>query len=622
MSTFRVRARTALVLVLVGLSTLVVASPPATANSQHPTVKFVTPVCTNADAVSVNGIINWKTGPVGTVDVNWGDGSHSPAPFPDGHAYAGPGSFTITLTVTNSNGSGTAVKAVTVGPTSTTCDYTVSPQPIAEEGSLAPGQSAPVVVTVRNPAGKAIASPEPVWLSFTPAPGGGTATACCSAAGISIPLATTPNAFVTGGHEPPGEALVTYTQPLTLPPSGTDVITAAPIPAAAAGSASTSYQFSSSPVPLTPPPSIKSDCTADVSVPLGQWLRNLPPNSTVDPPPAACYQVDEGLSLSFPNNLTIDGGTYENLSTMPASSNGNGTQRGSPVFNALGGTGLTLENMTISGMNPGGYDSKMAFAAGIELQGTANATIENITITGTYGDGITLDPLRNGSDHKGSGILSPTINASISNVDITGPGRMGIAFVSVRGVTANANGASVSAVTIDNVGLDTFDVEADQGDEGSQNVTINGCTASTTGAGDFFADGGSSSGKQTGNITVENCTMQQAQAGTAIWVARPTTGTIDRGPFVFDSDAFDCGTSTLVTCVIVSGGAVTVSNSTLTFPTGAPPYENVYTATSGTLLTFLNDTVTGYGLESDGTSGTADSTSLVTLTGGTWTPGS
>jgi hypothetical protein len=615
----RVVARAAAVAALVGLCTIAVAAAPASADIHHPTVTFVTPVCTSGQDVAVNGTINWKVGPVGSLTLNWGDGSSGPASFPDSHVYAGSGTFTITATVSNLHGTGTATKTVTVGPGTATCAYTISPQPIAEEGTLGAGQSSPVVVTVRNPAGKAIASHEPVWLSFAPAPGGGTATACCTPSGTSVPLATTPNVFVTGGGtEPAGQALVTYTLPASPPSSGTDVVTAAALPGATApASVTTSYTYSPSPVPLTPPSSIASDCSTDVSVPLGQWFRNLPPNSTVIPPSGACYQVDEGISLNFPNTLTVDGGTYENHATMPASTGGGGTQRGSPVWNVLGGSALTLENMTISGVNPGGYNPKMAFAAGIVLQGTTNATIEHITITNTYGDGITLNPLRSGSDHKGSGIVSPTINATISNVDITGPGRMGIAFVSVRGATPTSNGASVSSVTIDNVGLDTFDVEADQGSEGSQNVTINGCTASTTGPGDFFADGGSSSGKQTGNITVENCTMQAAQAGTAIWVARPTTGTVNRGPYLFDSDTFDCGTSIKVTCVIVSGGGVTVSNSTLSFPAGTPPFENVYTATSGTVLAFTNDTVTGYGQV-----GTFDSTSTVTVTGGTWTPGS
>jgi hypothetical protein len=180
----------------------------------------------------------------------------------------------------------------------------------------------------------------------------------------------------------------------------------------------------------------------------------------------------------------------------------------------------------------------------------------------------------------------------------------------------SVNGASISNIAISNVGLDTFDVESDQGNEGTQNVTISGCTASTNGPGDFFADGGAGSGKSTGNITVSGCVMEQAQAGTAIWVRRPSSGggTTPRGPIVFENDTLACGASTTVSCVDVTGGTVTVQDSSLGFP-GTTPAENVYRAATGTTLTFTNDTVTGYG-----SAGTVDATSSVTVSGGTWTP--
>jgi hypothetical protein len=618
MRTRRHRTGFALVTALLGLSGMLLGAGPAAAAAKRPTVHFTSTVCVSGLDVSVDGAtLNWRAGPVGTVSVNWGDTHTGAASFPAWHTYAAAGTYTITLTATNSQGSGTAKSTVTVGATSATCRYSVSPQPIAESGTLTGGQSAQATVVVTNAAGKHLGKPEPVWLSFAPAPGGGTATACCTAGDATVALSVTPVALTTGSDEPAGEILVTYTLPPTPPDSGSDIITASPVPDSTdPGSASTSYTYASSAVPFTPPPSIASDCSTDVSQPLGAWLRGLPSNATVDPPANACYQVDEGLPLKFPVGLTIDGGTYENLSAAPSGQNGNGTQRGDPVFNVLGGSALTLENMTIEGVNPGGYLAKMAFASGIQLQGTQNPTISNVTITATYGDGITLDPLRNDSDHKGSGILSATDNATISNVTINGAGRMGIAFVSVGG--ASVPGAAVSDVSISNVGLDTFDVEADQGDEGSQNITINGCTASTTGAGDFFADGGAGSGKNTGNITVENCTMDQAQAGTTVWVDRPSSDTTTnlRGPFLFENDSFDCGASTTVSCVMVSGGNVTISDSSLTFP-GTTPAENVYTAAVSTSLTFTNDDATGYGAP-----GTADSTSTVTVTGGTWTPAS
>jgi hypothetical protein len=592
----------------------ILTGAPAGAVVRHPSIQLTAPVCVSGLDVSVTAAANWRGGPVGTIAVNWGDGSTPSSSSPAWHLYDSSGTFTITLTATSTQGTGTKQVTVAVGATAATCIYSVSPQPIAEPGSLVGGQSVPVTVNVSTAKGKTIRQPEPVWLSFTAASGGGTSTACCAGSATGTPLAPTPVLLSTGtGGEAPGQIVVAYTVPHAPPSTGTDQITASPVAVTGNASVSTTYQYATSPEPLAPPASIAPDCSVDVSKALGQWLRNLPANTTVEPAPGSCYQVDEGLLLTFPSDLTVDGGTYENLSTQPQPSNGHGTQRGNPVFNVLGGSGVTFENLTIEGADPGGYVAKMAFASGIQFQGTHDATVTDVSITNTFGDGITLDPLRNESDHEGSGILSPTDDATISDITIDGAGRMGMAFVSV-------NGASVSTVSISNVGLDTFDVESDQSNEGTQNLDIDGCTSSTAGPGDFFADAGSGSGPSTGHITVSNCVMEQPQSGTVILIDRPGTGSVPRGPFTFENDTLDCGTNTSTTstieCVMVWAGTLSVDDSSLTFPPTTPA-ESVYHAAVGSTIAFDNDTVSGYG-----SPGSADSTSTVTVVGGTWTPAS
>ena len=380
-----------------------------------------------------------------------------------------------------------------------------------------------------------------------------------------------------------------------------------------------SQQAASGAVPavtVSPPSSIAADCSADVSSTLGAWLRSLPAGTTVETA-GACYQVDEGLKLNFPTNLTIDGGTYENLATTPPPPKGHALQRGYPVFNVLGGSGVTFQNLAISGADPtGAYSAAMAFAGGIELQGTSGATIQNVTVTSVFGDGVTLAPLRGGPNHNSGKIVSPVTNATVTGVTVNGAGRMGMTFGSV-------NGATVTSASIANVGLDTFDVEADQSNEGAENVTIDGCTASSAAnsnyARTFFSNGGVGAGTRTGNVTVENCTMTEPQGTAAIQVLKPGTGKVARGPFLFENDTFQCGqsvSSTLVACVAVSGSDVTVQDSTITFaPT--PPAESVYTVTTSSTVTFDDDTVSGYG-----TLGSVDATSTLTTTGGTWTPAS
>ena len=56
--------------------------------------------------------------------------------------------------------------------------------------------------------------------------------------------------------------------------------------------------------------------------------------------------------------------------------------------------------MKIIGAKPGGYHPTMAFASGINVQGTKGVTIKGVTVTKAFGDGLTLSPLRGGGDHN------------------------------------------------------------------------------------------------------------------------------------------------------------------------------------------------------------------------------
>ena len=197
-----------------------------------------------------------------------------------------------------------------------------------------------------------------------------------------------------------------------------------------------------------------------------------------------------------------------------------------------------------------------------------------MTISNAFGDGITLGPLRGGTDHKSGQILAPASAVVIRDVMVKDIGRQGLTFGSIRG-------AQASDVIVDNPGINTFDFEADQGNEGAKNVTIDGCES--TGGHYFFADGGASDGNHTGNITVERCTMETEEGGTAILVARARHDRVARGPFTLEDDSLRCGVSVYVSCVQVTGGDVTVSNSSLQFP-AATFHEPVYHAAAGANL--------------------------------------
>ncbi len=355
---------------------------------------------------------------------------------------------------------------------------------------------------------------------------------------------------------------------------------------------------------VAPPASIPDNCSSDVSQPMQAWLQNLPADTTVVAPPGACYLINEGIRPVGSVGLTISGGTWEDATTpQPGASP---KDENAEIW-LVGGSHITLENMKITGVNPGGYDASGAFMEGIRSDGVRGLDVANVKIKNVYGDGIELAPLRGANDLSGQ-ILNPTKHATISNVDIDGSGRQGITLASV-------DHALISSVQLDHVGLNVFDVEADQGNEGAANVTIDGCTAGYGNRGTFFANGGAGGGgEQTRNITVENCTMAASQAGDAVLIQSPADATAPRGPFTFADDTLRCGTSVYVACVQVTGADVSVNGSTVVCPP-ATIHESVYNAFQSSTVSFGGDYVTGYGRP-----GSTSTNSSVTVSGGDWQP--
>jgi hypothetical protein len=356
---------------------------------------------------------------------------------------------------------------------------------------------------------------------------------------------------------------------------------------------------------VAPPPTIADDCSVDVSAALQDWLSTLAPGTLVRPPAGACYRVDRGITLRFPVGLTIDGGTYRNTTTVKGSS---GTGKGRATFTVVGGSQVTIEDLTIEGANPGAYHPALAFEAGIALQGTAHSVVRNVAIDNVYGDGISLDPLRGGNHHMSGTILTPTTDLTINRVVITGSGRQGISLASV-------DSANIDDVALSNVGIDTFDVEADQANEGAQNVTIDGCTSSTWNGGSFFANGGAGSGSRTGNIVVENCQMLHPQGGDAVLVKNIPHATEPRGPITFSQDTLWCGESVYVGCLELNNATVSVTQSVIRFTKKSTVHENVYDAGNASRLALMSDSVQGWK-----NLGQGRATSTILVSGGSWKP--
>jgi hypothetical protein len=108
--------------------------------------------------------------------------------------------------------------------------------------------------------------------------------------------------------------------------------------------------------------------------------------------------------------------------------------------------------------------------------------------------------------------------------------------------------------------------------------------------------------------------MTDDSVGSAILIRRQRTQKAERGPYTFADDTLNCGSSENVACVEVLGGVITVSNSSLRFPSGVTG-KAVYHAAEGTQLSFTNDMVSGYGAQ-----GTKNGKkAVVQVVGGQWT---
>ena len=344
------------------------------------------------------------------------------------------------------------------------------------------------------------------------------------------------------------------------------------------------------------PPYIVSDCSVDVSVALQTWLQSLPAGTIWYSPVGSCYLINKGIDLSFPKGITIDGGIFVEKWLGYMARHG---------FKVVGGTNMTFENMTINGPNVNViWDPQRAFQSGIELQGTGESNITNVRITDVFGDGITLAPLRGEADHNSGVIIRPVTNLTIDKVWIDGAGRQGISPVSVLNAT-------ITDTTMHHVRMNTFDFEADQGNEGAENVTINGCTLDDVSSLANINENATF----TGPITIENCDMATLDGGTAVYV-RSSKESNENGQVTFEADTIKCQDRSPVACFQLKNAEnVVFSDSSVTFVAGDKELatEAVFDAIDKTHAVFDNDVVTGYG-----THGTVQKHSTVTINGGTW----
>ena len=211
---------------------------------------------------------------------------------------------------------------------------------------------------------------------------------------------------------------------------------------------------------------------------------------------SGCYTVPFGIQITHP--VTIVGGTFVDPSTGPLDGvNGNGVQKLidlKPVILVKDTHNVTLRGITVIGGNDdGGYHSSKVGQAGIKVLSSDAVTIDTVTTTNTFGDG--LEFWADLPTHK-----EPTSNLTVRNVTITRAGRHGITVADVF----NASITNVEVVSQADAGIDG---ESDLPGIGIGNVTFTNVTADQGGVNLICALTGPVSfvnSNFTGHITVNN----------------------------------------------------------------------------------------------------------------------
>jgi hypothetical protein len=201
------------------------------------------------------------------------------------------------------------------------------------------------------------------------------------------------------------------------------------------------------------PAGIRADCSRDVTSALNTWLESVPDGSQIDFPGNGCFRVDGSLILEERNRLVVSGGgaVFRAGSRVPT------PETNRAQWFLIGGTDLTLRDMTLIGVNQdGGYDPGQEYDHNVFIRGSRDVVVRNVHGRRAHGDFIAI----------AQGIDQRRIPADIriSRVTADTVGRMGISCVACDGV-------SVTDSVFHDVALHAFDIEVEGDGRPARGIT-------------------------------------------------------------------------------------------------------------------------------------------------------
>ena len=259
----------------------------------------------------------------------------------------------------------------------------------------------------------------------------------------------------------------------------------------AAGRYQSSIQFTSNggnrtiPVALqvesgSPPPppgdgslsEIDATGAKDVTDQLNAYIASVPDGSVIQFPDGARYRVEGILRLIYRNNLTIEG----NGALVFANTDGSGVippegfshlwPRQRSHIMITGGSSIVVRDLAVRGANPSAGSAEGAYVVslegqhGFDVNGVAGLTLENVTVTDTYGDFLYLS---RDISKTSTGLWSQ--NIVVRNSHFERSGRQGVAIVGAADVL-------IETTYIGEVGRTIIDIEPLGSSAGAHRITF------------------------------------------------------------------------------------------------------------------------------------------------------
>ncbi|MGY2083966.1 hypothetical protein [Blastococcus sp. SYSU DS0539] len=313
------------------------------------------------------------------------------------------------------------------------------------------------------------------YAATTPAPPGATASAGPGTS-TSTPVAGTSRTGTSAAGSSRTETSPAGTSAAGSPRTGTSPAGSSPTGTRSAGTstagAGTSAAGASPAGSLRPPADIATDCSADVTAPLTQWVNSLPDHSAVLFPQNGCYLVNGSITVTRKTGLTIDGNGSTFKATRPVPS----PEENRAQWHFDYGADLTVKNMTLVGIHPTTqpYDGAYEYDHNLFIRGTKGVTVDRIAAKNAYGDNVAIA--------QGRDWTTIPSDITISNSVFDGAGRMGVSCVACQNVTVDRN-------QISNTAIFSFDLEIEGDNWPGKNVRFTNNVISGTLGGAMFSIG-------------------------------------------------------------------------------------------------------------------------------------